>query len=294
MYEKQAQYEQSTHLLGGHWERNSASCAACHTHQGFIERIATGAMAPASDIATPLPIDCRTCHQIHTTYTDADYALTATAPVTLFNTDYETGDPITVDFGAAAGNLCAQCHQGRPLTARVADGVLPVINGGDVEVTSSRFGLHHGPQAQVVGGVGAYEFPGSRTISGGPNSHGDPASNERMCATCHMAESSSGLECNTCHNDFEDFTEFGNVPEQIEGLLVQIEQILVDAGFKREMTPGYTYDELSVRVNTGVWSANLVAAMLNWQMFAEDRSLGLHNPPYARAVLTNTLEAISP
>jgi formate-dependent nitrite reductase cytochrome c552 subunit len=316
MYEKQAQYEQSTHLLGGHWERNSASCAACHTHQGFIERIATGAMAPASAIATPLPIDCRTCHQIHTTYTDADYALTATAPVTLFNTDYETGEPITVDFGAAAGNLCAQCHQGRPLTDRVADGVLPVINGQDVEVTSSRFGLHHGPQAQVVGGVGAYEFPGSRTISGGPNSHGDPASNEKMCATCHMAESSSGLElgghtwrvsfdnegvrepnvagCNTCHNDFEDFTEFGNVPEQIEGLLVQIEQILVDSGFKREMTPGYTYHELSVQVNTGVWGANLVAAMLNWQMFAEDRSLGLHNPPYARAVLTNTLEAISP
>ena len=84
------------------------------------------------------------------------------------------------------------------------------------------------------------------------------------------------------------------MPAEILGLLVQVEQVLVDAGFKREMTPGYRYHELSVQVNTGVWPANLVAAMLNWQMFAEDRSLGLHNPPYARAVLENTLETISP
>jgi formate-dependent nitrite reductase cytochrome c552 subunit len=316
MAEKQAQYETSTHLLGGHFERSSASCAACHTHQGFVDRIAAGTMTASEDIATPLPIDCRTCHQIHTTYSSADYALRTTSPVTLFNTDYETGNPITVDYGAAAGNLCAQCHQGRPLADRVAGGVLPVIGGADVEVTSSRFGLHHGPQAQVVGGVGAYEFPGSKTISGGPSAHGDPSENEKLCATCHMAESTAGYElgghtwrvsfdnngvrepnvagCNTCHNGFEDFTEFGNVPAQIQGLLVQIEQILVDAGFKREMTPGYTFHELSVQVNTGVWPANLVAAMLNWQMFAEDRSLGLHNPPYARAVLENTLETISP
>ena len=318
MSEKQAQYETSTHLLGGHFERNSASCAACHTHQGFVERIAAGTMTAAEAIATPLPIDCRTCHQIHTTYTSADYALRSTDPVALFNTDYETGSVITVDYGAAAGNLCAQCHQGRPLTDRVAGGILPVIDGPTVEVTSSRFGLHHGPQAQVVGGIGAYEFTGSSTITGGPSTHGDPAENTKLCATCHMAESTSGLElgshtwrvsfdnngvrepnvagCNTsgCHNNFEDFTEFGDVPSQILDLLVQVEQILVDAGFKREMTPGYTYDLLSTQVNTGVWSANLVAAMLNWQMFAEDRSLGLHNPPYARAVLQNTLEKISP
>jgi formate-dependent nitrite reductase cytochrome c552 subunit len=316
MAERQAQYETSTHLLGGHFERNSTSCAVCHTHQGFVERIAAGTMTTAEDIATPLPIDCRTCHTIHTTYTDADYGMRSTAPVTLFNTDYATGNPITVDYGAAAGNLCAQCHQGRPLTDRVANGVLPVIDGADVEVTSSRFGLHHGPQAQVVGGVGAYEFTGSRTISGGPGAHGDPAENEKLCVTCHMAPSSEGLElgghtwrvsfdnngvrepnvagCNTCHNGFEDFTEFGNVPAAIHGLLVQIEQILVDAGIKQVMTPGYTLHELNARTNTGTFSANIVAAMLNWQMFAEDRSMGLHNPAYARNVLENTLEAISP
>ncbi len=314
MFTRQLQYRQSTHFLGGHWERNGASCAACHVHQGFIERIEAGTIEAAADVEDPAPINCRTCHMIHSTYTEADYGLTATDPVMLFNADYTTGERPTVDYGAAAGNLCAQCHQGRPLVDRVADGILPVIDGADVEVTSSRFGLHHGPQAQVVGGLGAYEFEGSATVTGGPNTHGDPIDNPRLCATCHMATASAWefgnhtwrvsfdndgerepnvAGCNTCHSGFEDFAEFGDVPSEITDLMIQIEQVLVDAGFKREMTPGYTYHELSVQVNTGVWPANLVAAMLNWQMFAEDRSRGLHNPPYARAVLTNTLEAIS-
>ncbi len=34
--------------------------------------------------------------------------------------------------------------------------------------------------------------------------------------------------------------------------------------------------------------------MANWALFAWDRSLGLHNPAYVRAVLTNTIEAITP
>ena len=48
--------------------------------------------------------------------------------------DRTKGDDITVDFGDAAGNLCGQCHQGRNLADRVAGGVVPVIDGPDVEV----------------------------------------------------------------------------------------------------------------------------------------------------------------
>jgi thiosulfate dehydrogenase len=47
-----------------------------------------------------------------------------------------------------------------------------------------------------------------------------------------------------------------------------------------------------ITFNTGTYPANIVAAMLNWQAIAEDRSLGLHNPAYVKAVLTNTLEAV--
>ena len=59
------------------------------------------------------------------------------------------------------------------------------------------------------------------------------------------------------------------------------------------MNKDYTIHELSPYAVPGTYSANLAAAFANWQLFAEDRSLGLHNPAYVRAVLTNTLEAIS-
>ncbi|MDH3457194.1 MAG: hypothetical protein OER90_10170 [Gemmatimonadota bacterium] len=318
LFAKQVQYQQSTHRLGGNFERNATSCAICHTHQGFLERVASGAYATAQTIQDPAPINCRTCHQIHTTYTDADYAFTATTPFDLYNEDYATGNTITKDYGAAAGNLCARCHQARKLSSGVANGAVPQINGPDVQVTSTRYGTHHGPQAQVLAGVGLYEFSGSETVLGQPTSHGDPAKNVRLCATCHMAtaagveygghtwrvaflsngskeENVAGCNLSQCHNGaVDDFTALGDVQAQILPLLQQLDTLLVNAGIKQIISPGYTIHDLNARTNTGTYPANIAAAMLNWQLITEDRSLGLHNAPYVRAVLTNTIEAITP
>jgi formate-dependent nitrite reductase cytochrome c552 subunit len=299
LFAKQVQYAQSTHRLGGNFERSTASCAGCHTHQGFIERMETGVVEATEDVLDPAPINCRTCHQIHESFTSADYALTASGPVTFKNESHGS-----FDFGDQAGNLCAQCHQGRQLD-------MPAQGPATVSVTSSRYGYHHGPQGTVMAGVGAVEFAGSEAIDGGPSSHGDVAANAGMCATCHMGEAfgqqagghtwkmtydyhgntvDNVAGCNTCHNGFEDFTEFGDVPAEIEGLLVDLETELVRIGIKQAMSDDYTIHGLNVYANTGDWPGDVAGAFLNWQLFAEDRSLGLHNPPYARAVLTNSIE----
>lgn len=311
---RQLQYQQSTHRLGGNYTRNGTSCAVCHTHQGFLERLPTNALTVAASVTDPAPINCRTCHMIHDTYTSADYAFTTTSPVTFWNRDPATGmEPDPIDFGDAAGNLCASCHQARPLYQRVLDEMVPTLGGPDIEITSFRYGYHYGPQGQVVSGTGAYEFTGSETIVSGPTTHGDPADNEKLCATCHMAagegvelgghtwrtsfESNGEREpnvagCNTsgCHTGFEDFTELGDVPAEITALLEQIDVILVDQGIKQELSPGYTIHDIEYYAVTGTWDADLAAALANWNMFTWDRSRGLHNPAYARAVLTNTLE----
>ena len=52
---KQVQWENSTHATGGHYQRNSTSCAVCHTNEGFRERIETGAFATVADILNPTP-----------------------------------------------------------------------------------------------------------------------------------------------------------------------------------------------------------------------------------------------
>lgn len=307
LFAVQNQYQNSVHATGDNFERGSATyslarfCAPCHTHQGFMEVLSTGAQSVEAGSDNPAPVNCRTCHQIHVSGTAADYALTTTDPVDLWNESHGT-----FDFGAKA-NLCAQCHQ-----ARVQE--MPAMGAETVTVSSSRYGYHHGPQAQVNAGVGAVEFAGSATIDGGPTSHGNPDANADGCATCHMASAfgaqagghtwkmSYGLHgnmedhavgCQICHSSAEDFSYAGDVPSEILGLLQTLEGHLVRIGVKQAMSTDYTIHGLSVYANTGDYPGDVVGAFLNWQLFAEDRSLGLHNPDYARSVLTNTIAVVS-
>jgi hypothetical protein len=72
---RQIQYEASVHRNGGNFRRgSSAFCSACHAHEGFVERIEAGVLEPTEGFDNPSPINCRTCHMIHSTYTDADFA----------------------------------------------------------------------------------------------------------------------------------------------------------------------------------------------------------------------------
>lgn len=302
LFAKQVQYSQSTHRNGGNFERATTSCAACHTHQGFLERMETGEASTAENVLDPAPINCRTCHQIHTSFTSADYALTASGAVMFQNASHGT-----VDFGDQAGNLCAQCHQARPLT-------MPTMGAATVSITSSRYGYHHGPQSTVMAGVGAIEFAGTKTIAGGPTAHGDATANPGMCATCHMGQAygeqagghtwkmkyeyhGSDREnvagCNTCHDDFDGFDEFGDTPGTVLALLQTLETELIRVGVKKALSTDYTIHGLNVYANTGDFPGDVAGAMLNWQMFAEDRSLGLHNPKYAKSVLQNSIEILA-
>jgi hypothetical protein len=293
LFARQVQYENSTHRNGGNFERNDADCAGCHTHEGFLDRVANG-NADLSSISpdNPSPINCRTCHQIHTTYTSADYAFTRTAAVTFM---FRGGN---FDMGEA--NLCASCHQGNIMGEDV-----PVIDGPDVTITSSRYGVHHGPQSQVLAAEGAYEFEGSANIPTGPNSHGNAAVNEDGCISCHMAaaygaqagghtwsmsydyhgsERGNYAGCNNsaCHDGDVDTFDYDDIQTEVEELLAELVVELKRVGIMR--ADGYA--------TTGTWDANLAAAFINWQMLEEDRSFGVHSPRYVPRVLTNTIEMV--
>jgi hypothetical protein len=248
--------------------------------------MATGAASSAENILDPAPINCRTCHQIHTTFTAADYALTASGPNDIiFN---EAFGP--VDFGTI-GNLCSQCHQGRSLSP------FPVPGGDQVTITSSRYGYHHGPQAQIVGGFGAFEVNGN--VVGGPMAHGNPNGNEGTCGTCHMGEAygeqagghtwkmtyeyhGSDREniagCADCHSTLTTFDHV-NLQTTVQGLLDELEVELKRIGVMRA-------DHYA---KTGTWPADVAGAFVNWQMITEDRSVGVHNPPYVVGILNGSV-----
>jgi hypothetical protein len=234
---------------------------------------------------------------IHMNYDETDWALSATDAVT-----FEWGDA-TVDLGGSS-NLCINCHQSRSVSPA------PELGGGEVTITSSRWGPHHGPLGNNLWGVGGYEIAGSE-------SYGDPGSHAHAglgCVSCHMApvpyggrsagghtfnmtyEYHGSLEynigaCTSCHSALEDQEDFdlNGVQTEVEEKLGELHQILVDKGWLNE--------------ESGLWNASSSApivvssdeagAMLNYITIEEDRSLGIHNPRYILALLTNSIEALS-
>jgi hypothetical protein len=292
LYARQVQYQASGHFVNGNFERSTKDCAPCHTNEGFLEVLTTGATTTAADIDNPTPPNCRTCHQIHTTYSESDYALTTTAPVAL-----EATPGVTVNFGN--GNLCASCHQARAISP------VPTIGGADVAVTSSRYGTHHSPVAQILGGKGLFEFSGSSAIQGGAFVHG---SSSVGCSTCHMAKAFGsqagghtfamsydyhGTEVDNvagclesgCHSSVDNFKKFGT-QDEVEAKLAELATQLRAIGIMAA--------EPSVSSVAGTWPADVAAAFVNWQTIFEDKSLGIHNPPYVLGVLTNTIEKMAP
>jgi hypothetical protein len=285
LYAKIQQYNVSTHAVGGNFERNGGSCAICHTHEGFLDNLITGAGSSDAAAVNPTRVNCRTCHKIHETYDVSDYDLRVVGPVTLMNNGMQV-----VDLGAA--NMCASCHQSRSISP------VPVPGGADVEVTSIRYGPHHGPQSNMLMGYDMVEIPGSESY---PTSN--PHTNvEGACIGCHMSDpygiqagghtwnmtyeyhgaaaiwDAGCVGCHTSpdfHDDLEAFEDEINVMLEDIRILLEAQGVL-DAD-------GYAVP--------GIMAADLAGSLLNYRYVAlEDRSVGIHNPFYVKALLTNTLE----
>ena len=257
-------WETSLHGSGtaAEYAGGRSGCANCHSGGVFKEMIAAG-QTPATFEGGEAGIthqDCRTCHQIHTSYTSADWALATTDPVAVFA--YEG---VTYDGGE--GNLCANCHLPRTQIAEAdADGM--------INVSSTHWGPHHGPQAAVLLGLA-----GAGEVEGKPGSHYSMA--ENTCVTCHLGESADHTfepdvaACQGCHEGIEDFDFSGLQTEMTEKLATLMGALEANGLLDEEGEPV-----------VGLHPANQAQALWNYIMLAhEDKSLGVHNPGYSRALV---------
>jgi hypothetical protein len=273
------QFANSLHWTGTTFARDGNTCNFCHTHQGFIDVVVSG-KTPAASVPNPAPINCRTCHKIHATYTATDYGLTTTAAVKLI----EGG---TVDFGPKA-NLCMNCHQARAMTPR------PVLGGAPVTITNFRYGPHYGTQANISAAQGFFNIPGPRSYPATPSAHALAG-----CTRCHMVpafgdqagghvfklrrnDGSAHIQaCTSCHASAQNFDYWGAQTET-KKLMDELKVVLQDAGIMR--ADGYAV--------TGTFSPTLVAAFLNYKGVYYDGSYGVHHPSYAKALLENSIAAV--
>ena len=260
------------------------ACVACHTSQGFTASV-TGTEPDFSGGVAPMT--CRTCHQIHDDERGGSLALETTEPLAL-----RIGGA-TVDFGA--GNLCANCHQGR------TPGIIPVVGAGGQDTVPERFGTHRGPQANIMAaGSGLPVFSGIASVPTEPfDFHITFAGNEALgCVGCHMQSTEgTGNEagghtwsmtygggqvlndgtCDACHADVT--AAFHNLADAVQPLLDDIEACLLAEG---------VVDGTGAPNAGAVVDNDLLAAFLVWQAVTADGSRGAHHPTYVPAILSNT------
>lgn len=267
---KVAQFEElSVHGTGEAFVRGEGTaCAGCHGTEGSKARINAG--LPPHDpsvvgVVNVSPMGCRTCHDIHTTYTGADFSLTGDAQPVLME---KTGG--TYDGGQ--GNLCANCHQIR--------NNLPVAVGGNIDLgTDTRFGTHYGVEAQMLLGEGGL------MVTGSPGTHYQVVGD--TCVTCHMGEERNHTyvpkvaRCTTCHAGATNF-DIGDTQTEVQAMFDEVHALLVASGIMSD-------DGRSI---PGVYPEAVASAMWNYKLVEYDGSKGVHNPAFAKALLQQGLDAL--
>jgi len=263
---KQFEWAESNHGISesAAYAGGRSSCTGCHSGASFSDMVAAGLTPDQVESVTAVTKqDCRACHQVHTTYTGADWALETTDPVAMY-----PFEGVTYDGGK--GNLCANCHQARRPIEDAVD--------GQREITSTHWGPHHGPQANMLLGIA-----GAGEVEGKPSAHYSMV--EDTCVACHAGSHTFEPDiasCQGCHADIED-ADFSGLQTEVQAMLDELKEGLVALGY---------LDEEGHPVVSAGPEAEVAAAWNYIYIAIEDKSLGVHNPAYTKALLQASLDAL--
>jgi opacity protein-like surface antigen len=268
-------WEGSRHGTAGiAWEEEAGNqaCAGCHEGSSFIDRITAGQSfadyAALKDLTLPdaTPQTCRTCHQIHTTYSKDDFALRTVSKVAMV-TSGQT-------FDKGMGNLCVNCHQARRYMPSFAEkDASGAVVAGSYKLTSSRFNPHLSNQSDMMLGVG-----GGGTVTGSPSAHYSMTTDS--CVTCHLGSNNNHTfdatvsACVACHTDAKD-TDINGAVTKTQAKYDSLKAGLAKLGLIDDTGAAVvgTYDEAHA---FPLWVYGYIT---------EDGSMGVHNPKYANDLL---------
>ena len=290
MDQKKAEFAMSEHSVGAvavAYAGGNASCAQCHSSEGFIEYVTLGKVQ--GTITNPSAFECATCHGLHSSFTADDYALRLEAKPVVSNQDAT----FKFDFKNNS-NLCVNCHQ-----ARTAEPNVATPGATTFKITNTHYGPHHGPQGNIVAGVGFAQIAGSVAYpAAGSSKHFAGA-----CTSCHMATFTKGqgghslipslAACNTCHNATDANYDHNGIQTEIAADLVKLRDLLIAKGVVTATPDATDPTIITYAPKVGTFPMVQAQAYFNWIGITEDRSEGVHNPPYVRALLLNSIEAMS-
>jgi hypothetical protein len=278
-------------------EYTRTSCAPCHNGMGFIMYVDGGKTGLTEEPDANYDISCAVCHDPH----DAtnEYQL-RTVEVTLPN-----GDVITE---GGNGKLCMNCHNSRRI---LPDRILERMDVGDTPEP------HHGPQAEMLTTMNVETY--GLDLPTSPHLQ----ATDDACIDCHMYEhgshgehgddgtlNTSGMHsfamvnqqgvdnvnsCSPCHAAFGDnfadkvYYLNGNADHDgdgnVEGLQHEVEGLLATL---HDALPKNLDGDIEIQDST--ISFNEAAAIYNYFLVEEDRSLGIHNPAFTVALLQASID----
>lgn len=283
---KKAAWSTSIHGTGAGlaYAGERADCAGCHDGSAFSTMIAEGKNFTEVEApnASATHQDCRTCHQIHVSYTGEDWSLETDTPVTMVTSG--------VTFDGGTGNLCANCHQARRYLAGFAakDAAGAVIP--DKYAANVRFNTHYSVQADVLMGAGDFG------VEGKPGAHYEKV--ENTCVGCHLGEGQDHTfvpqitACQECHTDVEDFNVNGYLTE-FEEKYAELEAALLAKGLIAANADG-TFATVTKNADGSpvLLDPGPAQALFFYNLVHEDGSEGIHNPVYFEALMEHALEAL--
>jgi hypothetical protein len=294
----QGEWANSIHASGNsidYTNRAGRDCMMCHDQEGFLFFLEFDSL-PDTAFEGVSAIGCFSCHNPHETGT---LELREPGPYTLDN---------GVVFDRGAGNLCANCHHSRGSIDDITD---------NYEVTSSRWGPHHGPQSDMIEGTNMWEFPGEGyAISSSPHR----SEVRDACAGCHMGDERTHLGygvgghsfnmedaasgenmagfCEDCHPEVDGEFDFVGIDSLdydndgvIEGYMTEVDG-LIDSLHTLLLGQGLITSSGS-RVTGIIADQHVAGAVWNYAFIKEDKSRGIHNFNYVRSALDASIDYVT-
>ncbi|HMR74988.1 MAG TPA: hypothetical protein PKD61_07750 [Polyangiaceae bacterium] len=267
--------------------------------------------------ATVAQVGCITCHSVtaandpHNTgaaYTAGSFPLrvpTGATDQAYIERSSAVGTSDGTMAGAyGAGNACVWCHKSRKDVTNYI--------GASTNLTSSHWGPHEGPQADIFSGKGGYEYTG---LTYGSGTHATAA---KGCVSCHMpgvaANSNIGdhsfyakiSTCNTsgCHTGATSF-DINGAESTMKINIRELRTALNTAGYitRDESSPygpisasdlaGDDFAHDHVRPGTNGLTADQAGALYNYLLIARGGANGIHNPKYVRQLIFDSVKAIT-
>ncbi len=305
-----------------------------HGQLNYKDSTASGAVKEIvyNGHATVAQVGCNTCHDAinndpHKTgadYVKGDFKLRYPTG----GTDYaiiEKSSAVGTSDGThantyRAGNACIWCHKSR----KDVTNYITAANS----ITSTTWGPHEGPHADIYTGIGGYHYiPNSY----GSSTHADPAKVPDGCVTCHMppvAENDGFADhsfypqlsvCNGCHSGNNTNFDINGAQTRVKQKLQTI-RLALNGGSPLASPPvsppipgigplltrdgvnplsasdlsdsDFAADETLPQAKGVTLTADVAGALYNYLLISRGSALGAHNTKYTEQLLYDSYKGL--